>query len=120
MNITLDYITLGGMDAAFEGFNGCLQSFKVNNEDVSLLDAVSNSLTGYHVNNTGVTGGCVEGDTCSASPCPENSTCNILWRDFTCKCDKPLVAKGNICVHPCEDHLCVNDYDCRVNSNAGN
>ena len=108
------------MDTAFEGFNGCLQSLKVNNEHVSLLDAVSDSLTGYYISNTGATGGCGEGDICSTSPCPENSVCNSSWRDFSCECEKPMIAKKNICVDPCEDPPCKNDFDCRINANLGN
>ena len=83
------------------GLDGCLQELVLNNDTFSLVS--STALT-----KVGVADGCSGDDMCSSSSsiCPNSSSCNNVWREFTCSCNGDMRPIDNKCEDLCLYGFC--------------
>ncbi|CAK8697279.1 unnamed protein product [Clavelina lepadiformis] len=102
----VETIYVGGAptDLSLPSFNGCVFSFKINNQSQPLADDGGSSLLTVQNGSSGsaVELGCTGKNVCASSPCPALLYCKDVWNDYEC-----------IPLGSCLSSPCLNNGDCK-------
>ena len=71
-------------------FIGCFQDIRVNYGKITEEDIGDNEM----VKESNTEKGCTRTDQCEPNPCGNEGTCEDLWREYKCACNRPFLGKS--------------------------